>query len=161
MPQGHMIANVSLTHQSAAYADGDSFGAKRAVSIPVAAGVAIRGLKLVAVRVIDRDGNAPDLDLHLFNEPPANLTTVLTENSTVTFADADMVAGNYLGFVAVAAADYVTGAGASVANKELTNPIRLNAGYARQITVVPVIRNAETFTETTAVDLEFVFETIE
>lgn len=159
MPKSHMISVVNLTHQAAAYADGDSIGGSPAITIPVSAGVSVHGLELIAVRIIDRDGNAPDLDLHLFNTPPANLATVLAENGAVTFADGDVAGGVYLGFVDVNAADYVTGAGVSVANKELTDAIRVNAGYSRQLTLVAVLRTAagETYTETTAIDIEFIF----
>lgn len=155
--KGFMTSTAILTHQAAAYGDGDSFGGAKAINIPVPAGMQILGLKLVAVRVIDRDQTS-DFDLHLFNLTPLELATVLTENGAVTFADADVAGGVYLGFVDVDAADFVTGEGVSVANIELANPIRINANYNRQITVVPVIRSAETYTETTGVDLVFFFE---
>ncbi len=111
------ITSVTPTLDTSAYADGDTLFDDTVISacLRLDDGTGV----ITSVTVIDKDDQKQGVDLFFFD---ANLTTFGTANAAPSISDSD--AGNFLGWVRIAAADYVDVGGVSIAQVPCSIPVK-------------------------------------
>lgn len=131
------LITVTLSLDTAAYADGDVMADSQVVTnaVRVAGGRAT----LKSVVVVDEDDVGQAFDILFFSSN----VSLGTENAAPSITDAN--ARNFLGFVKVAAADYIDLGGVKVATKTSCE-LMLEPASGRDIYVATIIRGAGTYT---------------
>lgn len=110
-------ASATPTIDTAIYASGDRVGTVMTFSDMATAPE--KGGKIVGCRIYDAATQKSALNLWLFHQTP---TVASADNAALDITDANLVLADPIGFIAIAAADYVDTASNAVAFKYLADP---------------------------------------
>jgi len=132
------ITSVTPTLDTSAYADGDTLFDDTAISACLRTDDGTG--TITSVTLIDKDDQKQGVDLFFFD---ANLTTFGTANAAPSISDSD--AGNFLGWVRIAAADYIDVGGVSIAQIPCSIPVKGVSG-TDDIYVAGMSRGTGTYT---------------
>lgn len=115
---GRMVeASVTPTIDTAAYGAGDRVGS--VMTFRDVSSSPLEGGRVKGVKVYDAAVQKAALNLWLFKNSP---TVASADNAALDISDANLVAADPIGFVAIAAADYVDTASNAVGFKYLAEP---------------------------------------
>jgi hypothetical protein len=136
------IAEVTPTLDTSAYATGDHMGTIHTLNSALS-NVGTTSI-LVNLTITDTANQKAALEVHLFSASP---TLTSSDNAAIRIADSE-VAAYHLGYVSVAATDYVTldaTAGNAIAIKTGLNILLKNSAAGTSIYAVVVSRGSPTY----------------
>lgn len=136
----------TVTISTGIYAAGDSIGGKLTLSDATrGAGADGKATGVIqTIRLVDQDNEQAEIDVVFFDADPSG--TTFTDNGALDVADADMA--KIIGYITIAATDYIAFADNAVATKTgLGFAFSLAEGY--DLYAAMVVRGTPTYTATT------------